>query len=61
MNPASTKMSENRGYSRGDGKGVVFLVDAKTEDEAPPVHSRRTLDAAEGIDGPGSAAVTPSR
>ena len=20
-------------YSRGDGKGVVFLVDAKTEDE----------------------------
>src|SRR5262245_1937708 len=21
-------------YSRGDGKGVVFLVDAKTEDEA---------------------------
>jgi hypothetical protein len=21
-------------YSRGDGKGVVFLIDAKTEDEA---------------------------
>ena len=21
-------------YSRGDGKGVIFLVDAKTEDEA---------------------------
>jgi hypothetical protein len=21
-------------YSRGDGKGIVFLVDAKTEDEA---------------------------
>jgi len=53
-------------YSRGDGKGVIFLVDAKTEDEAraimetlplagtvdgSPVHSRRTLDAAEGIDG----------
>jgi hypothetical protein len=24
-------------YSRGDGKGVVFLVDAKTEDEARAV------------------------
>jgi hypothetical protein len=24
-------------YSRGDGKGVVFLVDAKTEDEARTV------------------------
>jgi hypothetical protein len=24
----------HRWYSRGDGKGVVFLVDAKTEDEA---------------------------
>ncbi|MBV9672707.1 MAG: hypothetical protein JO076_07775 [Verrucomicrobia bacterium] len=23
-----------RWYSRGDGKGVIFLVDAKTEDEA---------------------------
>ena len=21
-------------YSRGDGKGVIFLIDAKTEDEA---------------------------
>ena len=34
MNSASTKMSENRGYSRGDSKGVIFVVDAKTEDEA---------------------------
>ena len=24
-------------YSRGDGKGVVFLVDAKTEDEAKAI------------------------
>jgi len=24
-------------YSRGDGRGVVFLVDAKTEDEARAV------------------------
>jgi len=24
-------------YSRGDGKGVIFLVDAKTEDEARTV------------------------
>ena len=24
-------------YSRGDGKGVIFLVDAKTEDEARAV------------------------
>ena len=24
-------------YSRGDGRGVVFLVDAKTEDEAREV------------------------
>jgi hypothetical protein len=32
-------------YSRGDGKGVVFLVDAKTVDEARAImeicHSRR--------------------
>ena len=60
-------------YSRGDGKGVIFLVDAKTEDEAShygnaaaregtvdgsPIHSRRTLDAAEGIDRSRSAAVS---
>jgi hypothetical protein len=37
MNSANTKMSENRGYSRGDGKGVVLLVDAKTVDEARAV------------------------
>jgi hypothetical protein len=24
-------------YSRGDGKGVIFLIDAKTEDEARAV------------------------
>jgi hypothetical protein len=24
-------------YSRGDGRGVIFLVDAKTEDEARAV------------------------
>src|SRR5580700_2038587 len=27
-------------YSRGDGKGVVFLVDAKTEDEARAIMKR---------------------
>ena len=53
-------------YSRGDGKGVVFVVDAKTEDEARAImetlplakehlmdhliHSRRTVDAAEGTE-----------
>ena len=37
-------------YSRGDGKGVVFLVDAKTEDEARaimetlPLAKERLLD-----------------
>jgi hypothetical protein len=34
-------------YSRGDGKGVIFLVDAKTEDEARPLwnhcRSRRNI------------------
>jgi hypothetical protein len=60
-------------YSRGDGKGVIFLVDAKTEDEArghygdaaaregtvdgSRVHSRRTLDAAEGVDAGRSESV----
>jgi hypothetical protein len=60
-------------YSRGDGRGVIFLVDAKTEDEARDimgdaatfqgtvngyqVHSRRAADADEGIDRPGSAAA----
>jgi hypothetical protein len=58
-------------YSRGNGKGVVFLVDVKTEDEARAlmetlpregtfdghrVHSRRAIDAAEGTE-PSSAAV----
>jgi hypothetical protein len=27
-------------YSRGDGKGVVFLVDAKTEDRREPSWKR---------------------
>ena len=27
-------------YSRGDGKGVIFLVDAKTEDEARAIMER---------------------
>ncbi len=27
-------------YSRGDGKGVIFLVDAKTEDEARALWKR---------------------
>ena len=37
-------------YSRGDGKGVVFLVDAKTEDEARaimetlPLSKERLMD-----------------
>jgi hypothetical protein len=30
-------------YSRGDGKGVIFLVDAKTEDEARAVMEVRWL------------------
>ncbi len=33
-------------YSRGDGKGVIFLVDAKTEDEARAV--METLPLAKG-------------
>jgi hypothetical protein len=33
-------------YSRGDGKGVVFLVDAKTEDEARAI--METLPLAKG-------------
>ena len=37
-------------YSRGDGKGVVFLIDAKTEDEAQsimetlPLHKEHLMD-----------------
>src|SRR6266478_2076787 len=38
-------------YSRGDGKGAV---------DGSAVHSRRSLDAVEGIDRPGSA-VVPKR
>src|SRR3974377_1112235 len=32
--PLSLGGKTRQWYSRGDGKGVVFLVDAKTEDEA---------------------------
>jgi hypothetical protein len=37
-------------YSRGDGKGVIFLVDATTEDEArgimetPPLAKKQLMD-----------------
>ena len=59
-------------YSRGDGKGVIFLIDAKTQDgrkrswkpcrspksiDGSRIYSGRTLDAAAGIVGSGSAAV----
>ena len=53
-------------YSLGDGKGVVFVVDAKTRGrgtsdygnaaaregafDGSPIHSRRTADAAEGTE-----------
>lgn len=61
-------------YSRGDGKGAIFLVEAKTEDEARAIMETlplakenlmdyeyipgRTADAAEGIGASRSAAVT---
>ena len=60
-------------YSRGDGKGVIFFVDAKTEDEARAIMETLPLakeqlmdhqyipvgpfDAAESIDRSRSAAV----
>jgi hypothetical protein len=37
-------------YSRGDGKGVVFLVDAKTEDEARAIMETLPLAKAELMD-----------
>ena len=37
-------------YSRGDGKGVVFLVDAKTEDEARAIMETLPLAKEELID-----------
>ena len=37
-------------YSRGDGKGVVFLVDAKTEDEARAVMETLPLAKQELMD-----------
>jgi hypothetical protein len=57
-------------YSLGVGKGVIFLVNANSEDEARAIMetpasskitstSHRTVDAAQGIDGLGTAAMTP--
>jgi hypothetical protein len=37
-------------YSRGDGKGVIFLVDAKTEDEAKAVMETLPLAKAQLMD-----------
>jgi hypothetical protein len=37
-------------YSRGDGKGVIFLVDAKTEDEARAVMETLQLAKAQLMD-----------
>jgi hypothetical protein len=37
-------------YSRGDGKGVVFLVDAKTEDEARSMMETLPLAKAQLMD-----------
>src|SRR6516164_8045710 len=37
-------------YSRGDGKGVVFLVDAKTEDEARAIMETLPLAKEEIVD-----------
>jgi peptidyl-tRNA hydrolase len=37
-------------YSRGDGKGVVVLVDAKTEDEARTIIETLPLEKAQLID-----------
>jgi hypothetical protein len=37
-------------YSRGDGKGVVFLVDAKTEDEARAIMETLPLAKEQLID-----------
>jgi hypothetical protein len=37
-------------YSRGDGKGVVFLVDAKTEDEARTIMETLPLEKEQLMD-----------
>ena len=37
-------------YSRGDGKGVIFLIDAKTEDEARALMETLPLAKAELMD-----------
>ena len=37
-------------YSRGDGKGVIFLVDAKTEDEARTIMETLPLAKAQLMD-----------
>lgn len=45
-------------YSRGDGKGVIFLVDAKTEDEARtimetlPLAKEQLMDSSTFLSGP---------
>jgi hypothetical protein len=37
-------------YSRGDGKGIIFLVDAKTEDEARAIMETLPLAKAQLMD-----------
>jgi hypothetical protein len=37
-------------YSRGDGKGAIFLIDAKTEDEARTVMETLPLSKAQLVD-----------
>ena len=37
-------------YSRGDGKGVIFLIDAKTEDEARAVMETLPLSKGQLVD-----------
>jgi hypothetical protein len=37
-------------YSRGDGKGVIFLIDAKTEDEARAVMETLPLSKEQLVD-----------
>jgi hypothetical protein len=37
-------------YSRGDGKGVIFLVDAKTEDEARAIMETLALAKEQLVD-----------
>ena len=37
-------------YSRGDGKGIVFLIDAKTEDEARTIIESLPLEKEQLMD-----------